>query len=548
MLIATLLLPLLVVLLLLLRIPRSVPLVILAPLPALALVVFPEQWHLPYVLTGLRLGVDATGRPLLLLAGLLWFASGAHARCYIPPTEQRRFGVFWLLTWVGTAGTVLAQDAVSFYGFYTWMGLSAYGLIVHTGSDAARRAGRVYLIMALAGEVLILPAVLLLVGPEGGTLLANLPARLAAHPHQPWLTGLVLAGFGVKLGLLPLHVWLPLAHPVAPTPASAVLSGVLVKLGLLGWLRFLPLGELALPGWSALCLGLGFTGAFYGVLVGVGQQHPKTVLAYSSISQMGLVIALVGIGLNAPGDWPKIATVLMVFSLHHGLVKGALFLGQGALSRGGHWASLGLVLAALALAGAPLTSGALAKGLYTSVTPLAPEDWPQVLKPLLTASSAATTVLLVRFLVLSWPQPLNARPAPMGLWLPWLTLLALGAWLPWWWAATRLPAPTTYAVSAPALLSALPPLLAGLLLALLAHRWHWPPRLPAGDLLALGRHCPPLPRLALPHPRPPAIPGLVDPRPYVARLLGLLERRLRRWAVAGLVFLTLLALLAWLGG
>ena len=62
---------------------------------------------------------------------------------------------------------------------------------------------------------------------------------------------LLVIGFGIKLGVVPLHFWLPLAHPVAPTPASAVLSGAMIKAGLLGWMRFLPLGEVAMPKWGA---------------------------------------------------------------------------------------------------------------------------------------------------------------------------------------------------------------------------------------------------------------------------------------------------------
>ena len=544
----TLLLPLLLLCLLLLRTPGSLKLTPLAPLPALVLVLFPEQWSLPFLLVGMRLGVDSLGRPLLLLASLLWLAAGIYARAYLAVAEQRRFGVFWLLTWVGTAGTVLALDAASFYVFFAGMGLAAYGLIVHTGEARALRAGRVYLVMALLGEVLILPAILFLVGPDSVTALAELPARLAVHPWQPLLTALVLGGFGIKLGLLPLHVWLPLAHPAAPTPASAVLSGVLVKLGLLGWLRLLPLGELALPGWSVLCLSLGLGGAFYGVVVGLGQQHPKTVLAYSSISQMGLVIALVGIGLNAPGAWPQILPVVLLFSLHHGLAKGALFLGQGVLVRGGHWASIALVLPALALAGAPLTSGALAKSLYKSIAAHGPEPWVGSLKPLLTLSSAATTLLLVRFLWLSWPRQPSTTPVAVGLWLPWLALVVLSTWLPWWWAASEMPVLSTAAISASAVQDALPPLLAGILLALLAWRWNWPPRLPEGDILALGQYRPRLPAIGgIPWPR---IPGWEPGSRYLLQplnqLLGLAERRLRRWSVAGLLFLLIVALLAWL--
>ena len=112
-----------------------------------------------------------------------------------------------------------------------------------------------------------------------------------------------------------MHVWLPLAYKAAPTPASAVLSGAMINAGLLGWLRFMPLGLEALPQWSVVVLAAGFGAAFYGVLVGLFQEEPKTVLAYSSISQMGLMTVGVGIGLAAPESWPLCSSVVLVFAL-----------------------------------------------------------------------------------------------------------------------------------------------------------------------------------------------------------------------------------------
>ena len=89
------------------------------------------------------------------------------------------------------------------------------------------------------------------------------------------------------MGLVPLHVWLPLAHPAAPMPASAVLSGAIIKAGVIGLIRFLPFDG-ALPDWGAVLTAVGLLTAFYGVAVGITQANPKTVLAYSSVSQMGL--------------------------------------------------------------------------------------------------------------------------------------------------------------------------------------------------------------------------------------------------------------------
>src|SRR6516225_7782006 len=122
---------------------------------------------------------------------------------------------------------------------------------------------------------------------------------LAALPASPWRDPtlvLLIAGFGLKAGLVPLHVWMPLTYPAAPAPAGSVLSGAVVKAGVIGLIRFIPLDH-GTPGWGEALAIAGLLSAFYGVAVGITQANPKTVLAYSSISQMGLIAMVVGTGL-----------------------------------------------------------------------------------------------------------------------------------------------------------------------------------------------------------------------------------------------------------
>ncbi|MGE5306870.1 MAG: proton-conducting transporter membrane subunit [Alphaproteobacteria bacterium] len=121
---------------------------------------------------------------------------------------------------------------------------------------------------------------------------------------------MILTAFAIKAGALGLRFWLPLADPAAPVPASAVLSGAMIKAGLLGWLRFLPLGEASLPGFGYFVIAGGLGAAFFVTLIGVTQKNPKTLLAYSSISQMGIITTGVGTGLVQPG----ILTLVACFS------------------------------------------------------------------------------------------------------------------------------------------------------------------------------------------------------------------------------------------
>lgn len=407
-----------------------------AALPALGYALLWEPGagaDLPWLLLGARFGLTETTRVFLLFTAFLWTVAGLYARSYVGTGPRARgFFAFFLLTMAGNLGLVLARDVASFYLFFTLMGLAAYPLVAHDGTQRARRAGKAYLILVLIGEAMLLPAVLLAASASGNDL-GGVPAGVAASPHRDLIVLLVLGGFGVKAGALPLHVWLPLAHPAAPTPASAVLSGAMIKAGLLGWLLFLPVGEAELSGWAALCVAGGLFAAVYGVLVGLTQENPKTILAYSSVSQMGFMTVGVGAALAAPQALPLALAAVAVYAAHHALAKGALFLGVGvseAARRG--WervlVAAGLLLAAAALAGAPLTSGAAAKAyLKTAKEPLA-APWPEVIETFLQLGAVGTTVLMGRFLLAVWPRPGEGR-LPAGLWAPWAVLLGAVATL-----------------------------------------------------------------------------------------------------------------------
>jgi hypothetical protein len=154
------------------------------------------------------------------------------------------------------------------------------------------------------------------------------------------------------------------------------------------------------------------------------------------MSQMGLMTAALGAALAAPRAWPLMLVALVVFAFHHGLAKAALFLGIGvarAADRRQAWlVGAGLLLPALALAGLPALSGALAKLLLKqgSAEAGALGAW---LYAVLPWSSLATTLLLGRFLWLAWPRPTAEHPgAPPGIWLPWLLLLLAVAGAVWW--------------------------------------------------------------------------------------------------------------------
>ncbi len=434
------------------------------------------------LMVGLRLGVDGPGGAFLLLASFLWLAAGIFARSYHARDPRREaFFAFFVLTMTGNLGVILAQDLVSFYLFFALMTFSAYGLVIHHRDRRAIRAGRVYLVMAIGGELALLVGVLALVsvaggavgfGPEmeaawagllgdlGGGGSAAVPGGfLSSVTASPTLVaGLLLAGFGVKAGLAPLHIWLPLAHPVAPTAASALLSGVLIKAGLLGWLRVLPV-EVSVPSVGTALLLAGAATALYGVLVGLAQDEAKAVLAYSSVSQMGYMAMGTGLLALEPRLAPVALAAVIHFALHHGVAKGALFLSVGVvdrLPRAGldtpRWRRpilAGALLPVLALSGAPLTAGLLAKTELAHALVGFESTWTPALGHFLVVGAGGTALLMARFLVL-----LNRRtrrpngghgaagepaPPPWGLVAPWVAVLGAVVAAPLWVVHAHVP-------------------------------------------------------------------------------------------------------------
>ncbi len=344
----------------------------LAPLPALFLAVTGDASSgtgLGNFLLQSELGFGPFGNTFLLITSLTWLVSALFTSLGPQSTlKSKSFCVMFLLTMCGNLGLVAARDAISFYTFFALMTFCAFSLVVHSGKDPALRAGRIYLIMAVLGEGLLIAGSITAVYLSPGHYFSDIAPAMAglSETHPVFL--MLFAGFGIKAGLIFLHFWLPLAHPVAPTPASAVLSASMIKAGLLGWMNFFPVGLASLNSWGPAFAILGLGGAFFGVMAGLREKDPKIILAYSSISQMGLMTFCLGIGVIDRELWIMAGPALYILVFNHALSKSALFLGATVVGTGASGSKnylliILLAVPALTLAGAPFTGGAQAKFL-----------------------------------------------------------------------------------------------------------------------------------------------------------------------------------------
>ena len=353
-------------------------------------------YHIPHVLGyGLTFRVDILSYIMAVTAGVVWFFVTIYAHDYMGIEKHRdRFYLWMSVTFGGILGTVLAGDLFTLFLFFELMTFSSYLLVAHNQSKESLLAGNSYIFMGMVGGLSILLGMILLYMYTGTLEFIPLASSLAEIGWRKYMITLFFViGFGIKAGMLPLHIWLPRAHPVAPTPASALLSGILIKVGAYGILRlaisiFMPdMSEITGfydPLWIVsknlgfILIWMGIITMTIGVFLALQQNHIKKMLAYHSISQMGYII--MGIGVEAylgyKGGMGYAASIYHI--VNHALFKSLLFMVVGLIylrtkemdmyKLGGLWkkmpfTALVCLIAAFGITGMPGFNGFISKSL-----------------------------------------------------------------------------------------------------------------------------------------------------------------------------------------
>ena len=299
-------------------------------------------WSLP--IGSFSIGMDDLGviflLPILLISALGSIYGLGYWRQSRHPGNGQRLRFCWGIMTAAMMLVVLARDGVLFLMAWEIMGLAAFFLFdTEDKKPEVRRAAWIYLIAAHFGTACLFATF-------GFLRLASGSFDLwpQAAPDLPtWITTTIfitgIVGFGVKAGIMPLHVWLPGAHANAPSHVSAMMSGVLLNLGIYGIIRigsFLPQPPIW---WGATLLVAGTVSGVLGVAFAIAQQDFKRLLAYSSIENMGIIT--IGVGLALLGrsfdrfDWIVLGlggALLHIFN--HSLFKPLLFMGAGNILYG----------------------------------------------------------------------------------------------------------------------------------------------------------------------------------------------------------------------
>ncbi|MGA8051331.1 MAG: hydrogenase 4 subunit B [Burkholderiales bacterium] len=233
---------------------------------------------------------------------------------------------------------VLAADAFTFLFTWEFMSLTSWALVMaHHRRTGNAAAGYLYLIMASFGTLALLLAFGLLAGPAGGYAFEAIRAAPPAAGVAAAVLVLALIGAGSKAGLVPLHVWLPLAHPAAPSHVSALMSGVMTKVAVYGIVR-IAFDLLGVPTWwaGALVALLGGVTAVMGVLHALMEHDLKRLLAYHTVENIGIIFIGLGLALAFEANGMRAAAALALTAalfhvFNHSVFKSLLFFGSGAV-------------------------------------------------------------------------------------------------------------------------------------------------------------------------------------------------------------------------
>ncbi|MEW5784350.1 MAG: proton-conducting transporter membrane subunit [Bacillota bacterium] len=421
-------------------------------------------YEIPLLVSPLSLTfrVDGLGLLVAAAAAFVWLAATIYALSYMShELNQVRFYIFLSLTFAGTMGVPMSGDFLSLLVFFEIMTLASYVLVIHTQTEEAIRAGNLYLYMGVFGGLCLVGGIGLLYYYT--QTLAIIPSMSALEHFEPYhLAAIVLliVGFGIKAGMVPLHIWLPRAHPVAPAPASALLSGVMIKIGVYGIIRtvnmfFTPAaierGALVEAAdhfaglWHSLAdvglvlIWIGIVTMLFGAFMALLQDNIKKMLACSSISQMGFIILGVGTGAYLGYEGAMGLSGAFYHILNHALFKSLLFLAAGVFAfqlgelnmsnLGGLWrrmpfTTVATLVGSLGIVGIPLFNGYASKTLlhhalveayeHHHLASLGVAEW------LFTLASAGTACYFLKFLYLTLfrkPQQeykaLRGEPWPM---------------------------------------------------------------------------------------------------------------------------------------
>ena len=314
-----------------------------------SILLFQNEWNLVIAtslpLFSISLHLDMLAGYFMLLVGTIGLAGSffgiGYMRHYFKAYNSGAFGFFYNFFLLSLFLVVTASNSLYFIFVWEIMTLTSFFLVMFKRSrhDEAIDAGVLYFVMTHIGTMCLLISFLLLYSVTHTFEFSGIALAGATIPViiKNIVFVLMLIGFGMKAGIIPLHLWLPKAHSAAPSHVSALMSGVMIKMGILMLFRFF---FDIIPGaplwWGIVIIIIGAISALLGVLYALSEHDLKRLLAYHSIENIGIILlglgsSLIFMALNLP-LLAVIAAVAGLFHVfNHGVFKSLLFFGSGSV-------------------------------------------------------------------------------------------------------------------------------------------------------------------------------------------------------------------------
>jgi len=342
------------------------------------------ELRLPWLIPGAEFHVAVDGLSILFLLPifLVFLLGSVYGLSYWKQAEHpdngRKLRSFYGLLTGGMAVVVLAKNAVLFLMGWEIMALAGFFLVAtEDDKPPARAAGWLYLAAAHISALCLFALFALLRNVVGTFTLVPLSEDAIAPGPAAIVFLLAVVGFGLKAGIMPLHVWLPSSHALAPSHVSALLSGVMIKMGIYGLVRICSLLPNPPIWWGGLLLALGVISGVLGVAFAIGQHDLKRLLAYHSIENIGIIVIGVGLAMLGRtlgrGDWIVLGLAgALLHVWNHALFKSLLFLSAGSVIHAVHtreidrlgglaklmpWTAFCFLIGAVAICGLPSLNG-----------------------------------------------------------------------------------------------------------------------------------------------------------------------------------------------
>lgn len=309
-----------------------------AALPALMLSAFPNSMlKLPGVMLGGILALDATGRVFLLLISILWLASGVLARARLRAAGSDALAVMLLLAMTGSFGLVLAGDALLFFAAVTVAGYSLYGALAYQADTQTRKAGRVLVVLLVFSDLLVFEVLLILGQAAGMVDFVSLRHAFVNIDNKNVVLGLLIIGFGTKIGMLGVHFWTPAVFARAGAELRPAVVAFMFGAGVLGGWRLIPLGQIDATEAAASLQWLSWMTLVYAAFAGMSQAHRRAILGYAAIALSSVWLVVLSACLQQPTLWETLAVPSAAVLIQSGAGLAAILLidkiNEGASSR-----------------------------------------------------------------------------------------------------------------------------------------------------------------------------------------------------------------------